>query len=390
MQNHRHGPRDEAIEALLRQSLRTGTHDAASGPCVEADLLAAWADRSLSVADAAAVEHHVAGCARCQAVAAGLARASAPVHEPAPSFWTRWHLSWITPVAAAAAIALWVALPARRAEPVLEGVDSRLEPFSTAAEAPQSSVPSQPPESGSRLADRADVESRNTAGATSNRTGTSAAKAERGASADAAGLSMELQPAPGGARQEAADTPAGVAVAGTTPAPAAPAPRDVEAPAPVATPSPGPATPASAAAREQSASALSGNGVTRARTVDAGAPIAAPASAQRWRIVGGRRVERSLDGGRSWTSAVIQATADLTSGASSGADVCWLVGRGGAVFVAVDGVTFVRVTSPTATDLAGVRAIDDRTAVVSTTDARTFMTRDRGTTWVSVARTLPD
>ena len=59
-------------------------------------------------------------------------------------------------------------------------------------------------------------------------------------------------------------------------------------------------------------------------------------------------------------------------------------------FVAVDGVTFVRVTSPTATDLAGVRAIDDRTAVVSTTDARTFMTRDRGTTWVSVARTLPD
>ena len=30
--------------------------------------------------------------------------------------------------------------------------------------------------------------------------------------------------------------------------------------------------------------------------IKAGAPIAAPASAQRWRIVGGRRVERSLDG----------------------------------------------------------------------------------------------
>ncbi len=389
VQNHRHGHRDASIDALLRQTLRDGAGAVEAGPCLEADVLAAWADRSLPAADATSVEHHVAGCARCQAVAAGLARASAPVHEPAPGFWTRWQLGWLVPVAAAAALAVWVALPDRRAEPVLESVDSRLEPPAAPAELPEAPQASQPSEFAPRLADRADAESREAVGPPSTRPRTGAAKAERATSADAAGTGAEAPPAPAGVRQEVAGAATSVAVTGATPAAAAPAPaapRDVAPPAPIAAPPLSPATPAPAAAREQSVSARAANGVTRARADDAGAPIAAPASAQRWRIVGGRRVERSLDAGGSWASASIQTAADLTAGASPGADVCWLVGRAGALFVTTDGVTFVRVTPPAAVDLTDVRPGDDRTAVVTTADGRAFRTTDRGATWQAAPR----
>ncbi len=126
--NHPRGDRDASIDALLRQTLRDGAADAAAGPCVDADLLAALADRALPDVEALSIEDHIAGCARCQAIAATLARVSSPLVEPRPSFWTRWQVGWLVPVAAAAALAVWVALPDRQqTEPVLESFQSRLE-----------------------------------------------------------------------------------------------------------------------------------------------------------------------------------------------------------------------------------------------------------------------
>lgn len=405
VQNHRHGHRDASIDALLRQTLRSGAGEAV-GPCLDADLLAAWADRSLPEVEATSVEHHVAGCARCQAIAASLARASAPLVEAAPSFWKRWQLSWLVPVAAAAVLAIWVALPDRGAGPVLESVDSRLsspaapdleaqakaassEPPAEQAFRPERAAPSEqferrivtPRMTGNAdTAEQADVTRPNT-GATEGATGARQETATAGASRE------RTDPAAGGGGRPAAKAEASPATLNESIAAASPTP----APAPAAAPS----APTSAAAADAAAPpvppGLGGQNVgqlTRARvgsTADA-LTIVAPGSPQRWRVVAGRRIERSIDGGASWIVVAPEAPAVLTAGASPGAGVCWFVGRGGTIVASTDGAAFTRVTSPSPRDLVAIRAEDGRTAVVVDADGRAFRTTDRGATWSTAPR----
>jgi photosystem II stability/assembly factor-like uncharacterized protein len=61
--------------------------------------------------------------------------------------------------------------------------------------------------------------------------------------------------------------------------------------------------------------------------------------------------------------------------------VCWLIGRGGVILRSVDGLRFVRVSFPEATDLAAIRATDARQATVTTADGRVFTTTDGGVSW---------
>jgi hypothetical protein len=102
----------------------------------------------------------------------------------------------------------------------------------------------------------------------------------------------------------------------------------------------------------------------------------------RWRVVGGRTVQHSVDGGTTWTN---QYTADpgvmLTSGTAPTPTVCWLVGRSGAILLTVDGKVWQRVTFPGTVDFAAVTASDARTATVTTIDDRQFATTDGGQTW---------
>jgi photosystem II stability/assembly factor-like uncharacterized protein len=118
----------------------------------------------------------------------------------------------------------------------------------------------------------------------------------------------------------------------------------------------------------------------------AGLVVAAPGSAQRWRLRTGQRIERSLDAGASWTGVALQPPALLTAGSSPAPNICWFVGRAGTVVVTVDGSTFTRVAAPTAADRVAVRADDGRTAVVADGDGRSFRTTDRGATWQLVSR----
>jgi hypothetical protein len=77
----------------------------------------------------------------------------------------------------------------------------------------------------------------------------------------------------------------------------------------------------------------------------------------------------------------LDPVADATARSSPSPRVIWLVGPGGAVHLATDGVTFVRLPFPEAVDLAAVTAADERRAVVTTTDGRAFETVDAGQTW---------
>ena len=50
--------------------------------------------------------------------------------------------------------------------------------------------------------------------------------------------------------------------------------------------------------------------------------------------------------------------------------MCWIVGRGGAVYLTTDGARFVRLPFPEMVDLVAITATDDRNAIVSAADGR--------------------
>jgi hypothetical protein len=127
--------------------------------------------------------------------------------------------------------------------------------------------------------------------------------------------------------------------------------------------------------------------LTQFAAVDAiGRVIASPDSAVRWRLLSGGRVERSTDAGSTWQAQDTGGTVTLTAGASPAPSICWLVGPGGLVLVSTDGSSWKRAPFPEVVDLSSVTASDDKTAIVTASDGRTFKTLDGGQTW---ARTSP-
>jgi photosystem II stability/assembly factor-like uncharacterized protein len=110
--------------------------------------------------------------------------------------------------------------------------------------------------------------------------------------------------------------------------------------------------------------------------------IISPNRLVRWRATGGF-VERSTDGGTTWTATSAQLPVDLTAGVSPAPSVVWLVGSAGTVLLSTDGMQFRVVPFPERIDLTAVRATDARTATVTTSDRRTFATADGGVIWLA-------
>jgi Photosynthesis system II assembly factor YCF48 len=109
--------RDKAIEKLAAQKLRAGAATP-SGACPDAEILAAYFERTLAAKERATWEAHFSSCVRCQAQLAALARmssgeeespAAAPMTAPVPSrkiFGLRW--AWAAPMLVAMFVAgLW-------------------------------------------------------------------------------------------------------------------------------------------------------------------------------------------------------------------------------------------------------------------------------------------
>jgi Putative zinc-finger len=148
-----------------------------------------------------------------------------------------------------------------------------------------------------------------------------------------------------------------------------------------------------AAAESSATGGAAGRGGTTGALADAaklayrrragGFELEVAASSVRWRVADGRTVQRSLDAGANFST---QYTAEsgvlLTAGAAPSANVCWLVGRAGAVVLSTDGRVWRRLTFPEQVDLTAVTATDGRTATVTTADGRRFGTADGGGTWV--------
>jgi photosystem II stability/assembly factor-like uncharacterized protein len=79
----------------------------------------------------------------------------------------------------------------------------------------------------------------------------------------------------------------------------------------------------------------------------------------------------------------LPSTGPLTAGTAPAPSICWIVGRGGAVYLTTDGSRFTRIAFPEPLDLISITATDDQRATVTSSDGRTFTTADRGMTWTA-------
>lgn len=253
---------DKWLHRLLREG--SGTQAAAAtSACLDADVLAAWADGALGGKALAAAETHVAQCPRCLALLAAIERTAPPPAEDAHP--RRVWLRWLVPLTAAAtAVAIWVAIPQQQVTPVARESASTPAPATPQAAAPSVEGPelkTLPPQAPLARADQP------------------AEEADRRVRQEGA-LSDKTEVAESApARDNAAAGQNAVA----TPAP------------PVA-----PAPPASANAFSDRL------GATAARKTLSKESIAEAVAPDnpfvRWRVLSGTDIERSADGGKTWAS----------------------------------------------------------------------------------------
>jgi hypothetical protein len=417
--------RDRSIEILLRQRRESDVVSDVSPQCLDAETLAAWVEGALAGGALTDAEKHAANCARCQALLASMAR-TMPEADPR-AWWQIVSAKWLVPVAAVAtALLVWVsvgqspevapkpALPAvapaasPRAssagpvEPVAQGqngqplADSRLTAATDASKLKKETEERQAGSAGvsGQLAQQKPVPEPERLDAL-DKTADAISPQFRARSEDATEAARRVAQAP------AAATPATPAAAPPPPAPqqqqlTPPAPQQTQA-APVV-----PVQPVAEAVTitsEAASKAAAGRGGGAGGGVGGGrvafgavSEIRSPQSDYRWRIVPPSALQRSVDGGLTWSVVDPVLAKDaagqrealqmvLTAGSSPSRDVCWIVGRAGVVLLTTDGATWQRRSTPETLDLTAVRAVDARSATVTTADGRQFVTADGGVTW---------
>ena len=306
--------------------------------CLDAETLAAWTDGTLLPSERAAAETHAADCGRCLELVAAMARTEPPTAVPARAPWRS--LRWLVPLTSAAvAITAWVIVrePGTIPAPPL--------PEATLAPAPPPSSAALPP---------SEVAKQDAPDPRRERDQRQEARERK----DAPGVSTPL--ADNAVPKRSADTLA----------------RETTKPQPAPAPAP-PAAAATPSFRAEAAPEASAQ--LQARANAASLIVRSPDPAIQWRL-SGRSIERTSDGGQSWSTQAT-ASSDLLAGACPAPTTCWIVGRAGVVLRSTDGQTWQTISFPAATDLVTVTASDLLSAVVTTSDGRTYRTSDGGRTW---------
>jgi hypothetical protein len=343
-----------------------------SSGCLDADMLAAWIDGTLSRRDRATAESHAATCERCQAMLAAMAKIAEPL--PARKWWQASTVRWLVPIAVvpALAVVVWMNVPAERqtaTAPPRSDVSAPSAPAAV-AETPAAKVAA-PTARDARTIERADTKRREQPTARADKQTAPAPAADAAPSATQPASSAP-QPAPSSAVQPQD------AAAQTFRA------RDAAASAPAkASPAQAPAELRSAAARGLAETVVISPPQAITGKSSAFLAIQSPNQNVRWRIVAGTIVERSTDGGTTWQAQSTGAPVRLTAGAAPAPTICWLVGPGGVVLVSRDGRTWERVAFPETIDLTAILAVDGSNATATAADGRVFTTTDGGKTWRS-------
>jgi hypothetical protein len=343
---------------------------------LDAETLAAWMDDGLDASSTAAAEAHVSNCERCQAMMAAFVRTEAPATVPlaqgtrAPGTSSLWRW-WLAPIAAtAAAVTIWMVMPPQ----TMEQVGQRDTALTVEQKADRAGAPPAPAERPAPAAEPPPQKlADNAATPPASRSRESASARAPSAEARQDRLSQDQNQDRNQAAGALADRVAKLEAAPRSADSAFSKPSEArtETPAPVALPETvavAPAAPPALAAPAMQ---------RRAGPFE----VVSPSPAFRWRIDTRGSIERSEDGGRSWFPIRLGAGETIAAGSSPSRNICWVVGRGGLVLIAVDGVSFVRLPFPHDVDLAAVTATDGRAATVTAADGRTFTTSDSGRTW---------
>lgn len=157
------GDKQKEFNELLGWHLRRKLRQDEGGACPDANLLAAYQEKSLSAEEAAFCKEHFAACARCREILAALkASEGIPAEEPAPQTGPALGheqtkkrgrpLWWLAPAGAVAAgLLLWVAVREERnvfkpAVPAVETAENRPQPAPPSASMETRTYPSAPVE----------------------------------------------------------------------------------------------------------------------------------------------------------------------------------------------------------------------------------------------------
>jgi len=116
--------------------------------------------------------------------------------------------------------------------------------------------------------------------------------------------------------------------------------------------------------------------------------IVAPSGMVLWRLHGNGVVERSIDGGITWTRQNTGGKFELLSGSAPGDNMCWVVGGGGTILRTVDGGGhWSKLASPVTGEISGIRAMDALHATLLDTNGQvSFKTSDGGLTWAQAKK----
>ena len=339
--------RDRILEQALKHELRAaGT--APAGVCLDAETLGAWTDGALAPAAMEAAEAHVASCARCQALVGTMARTTPGTLGSGGTFplW-KW---WLAPIAAGVtAVTLWMVVPEQPNVAIAPAERENAAKAAPNANAVPMLPPAQPPAAVDQVGER----DRFAAAARDDRQQNKVTEERKEESS-----AREIQ-------QRAALSDAAVPAA--PPAPAAVAAEPLAETVTV--------QPKERAAAPPVTSLQKNAGAASA------IEIATLDPSLGWRIAGDR-IERSTDGGKTWTVMRQNSGDGITAGSAPSNSVGWFVGRAGRVLLTTNGgATFTDVSLAEPLDLASVAATDGRSAMVFSVVGRRFRTDDGGRVW---------
>jgi hypothetical protein len=381
------------FDRLLVRAERRDRH--VPSACPDAHVLAAYLDGTLASADRARLEDHAADCSRCAMQLATIVRLEDEAREsrPAPAA-PRWRrFLWTVPVATAVlAVIIYVAAPSRPLAPAPAGV-ARSAPLTPAPTSRREAPPSEEAKSSPQvLADHGRDEAPANASSEKVQT-TAAAQLQRPAeNLLRKEASATPQSQPGGSTDQAAAPPAAssAAVPETSEMAAradadAPAERKAETDArakaadtvaPASQP-----TAASGIAREGSSLVAVGERVAQAPEL----VVHAPDSRVRWRMRN-TRIERSADGGLTWSEEPSPIALELTMGVAPSAVVCWLASPSGQVLRRAETGTWTDVSPAPRIAIAELTAVTDAAVVIVSPDGTRLRTTDAGRTWIREER----
>ena len=412
-------------KALARRLAQAFDNIAASsaGDCPDADQIAAYHQRALSQEENTQCESHFAACTRCRKILTVLAAsAEAPLAErplthqevaklgefasavhrrpTAKSQRVRsfpWRFPWLVPAfGVAAALAVWfiVRPPWRLAAPDSSQVLIAQSPKATVPAVGQDAAPA---------AEALNAPARDAAAPAQPRSSTMPQTLQTPA-AESDRLD-KLAAVDGAANQALKDEqtvresiPLGVVGGVSGDRIGAPeTPQQTAAPA--APPRPANAAPFATegeirAMRQQAAPAAAGARanapLVAAYAASAGFSVLlqSPSSAVSWRAGTAGRIERSLDGGRTWQAQQSPLRENWLAGSAVTDVICWLVGANGAIARTLDGMRWERIAPPPLDAAAGsqpdwvvVASSSAQTATITAGDQQRYTTQDGGRTW---------